>query len=185
MSELLSAFAEAARRNQAAVHGPVDVAQAGDLLGERVVELGGGGSVAVPASDPVLDEVGAWNVLQDMGVQLVAPDRPDWRDAVASASVGVTGCVAAVAETGTVAVACGPGAPRSVSLLPDAHLCLVPGRLLVERFEDALGSAVAEGVPPNLVWISGPSRSADIEKQITLGVHGPRTVELVLVAGSG
>lgn len=173
-------FLEACRRNQAVTHHRRTPDEAVSLLCERASDLAGGSAVAVPATDPLMDELRAGEALRRVGLELVPPDDPEWRDRVAACRVGVTGSAAAVVETGTVALACGPGAPRAVSLLPDVHLCLVAASALHERFEDALPAVVDGEPPPNLVWVSGPSRSADIEKQITLGVHGPRTVEIVL-----
>lgn len=174
-------FLEACRASQAVTHELRGPAAAVELVRERAREVAGGAGVAVPASDPLLERFGVLGALGEAGLDLVRPDHPAWRDAVAECRVGVTGSVAGVSETGTVALACGPGAPRAVSLLPDTHLCLVAASTLHPRFEDALPAVIADGLPPNLVWTTGPSRSADIEKQITLGVHGPRTVEIVLV----
>lgn len=174
-------FLEACRRSQAVTHELRGPEEAVRLVCERAAELAEGLGVAVPASDPLLERLGAIDALAEVGLDLVRPDHPAWREAVAACPVGVTGSAAGVVETGTAALACGPGAPRAVSLLPDAHLCLVTASSLHPRFEDALPAVVADGLPSNLVWITGPSRSADIEKQITLGVHGPRTVEIVLI----
>lgn len=173
-------FLEACRRSQALTHGPCSPEEAVELVCERAAELAEATGVAVPASDPLLERLGVLGTLDQTGLDLVRPDHPAWRDAVAACRVGVTGSIAGVVETGTVALACGPGAPRAVSLLPDTHLCLVAASSLHVRFEEALPAVVAHGLPSNLVWVTGPSRSADIEKQITLGVHGPRTVEIVL-----
>lgn len=174
-------FLRACRRNQAVSHRARTSDDAVSLVCERAAQLAEGGAVAVPAADALMDELGVSRALGDAAIEQVRPDDPEWRDRVAACPLGVTGSAAGVVETGTVALACGPGLPRAVSLLPDVHLCLVAASALHERFEDALTAVVGGGPPPNLVWVSGPSRSADIEKQITLGVHGPRTVEIVLV----
>lgn len=174
-------FRDALSRNAGVSHGPLARDAAVAMVCERVRALAGDDPVAIPSRDPLLEAMGVTEALRGTGFDLVGPDHPAWGEAVARCAVGVTGSRAAVAETGTVAVACGPGAPRAVSLLPDSHVCVVAVSSIEARFEDAFTRAVAEGLPPNLVWISGPSRSADIEKRITLGVHGPRTFEVVLV----
>lgn len=177
-------FRTALERNAAEVVGPVDAAEIGSIVSARAQEASDGRPVAVPGRDAVLERYGVSNALATAGLALLTPDVPDWRSSIGQALVGVTGCVAASAETGTVALACGPGAPRAVSLTPDLHLCVVPVELVDDDLGLALARATAHGVPANLVWISGPSRSADIEKRITLGVHGPRTLTVVLAAPS-
>lgn len=181
VTDLVERFCDAFGRNQGAWHRPGTATGAVETVCERVVDLARGEAVAVPATDALLDRLGVLPALLDAGCALVGPDHPGWREAVATCAVGVTGSLAGVAETGTVAVGHGPGSPRAVSLAPDHHVCVVAASTIAERFEDAFEVATAGGLPPNLVWISGPSRSADIEKRITLGVHGPRHVEVVIV----
>lgn len=182
-------------RNVATVHGPLEPSAAVALTVERCGELRGGAPVALADGDVVVRALEVRSALEAGGIDVVAPDRTDrtdpadradradWADAVARAGVGVTGALAAAAEIGTVAVGCGPGAPRAVSLLPDAHVCLLPVVAVRSTFEDALTAVLEVGLPGYLAWVSGPSRSADIEKRITLGVHGPRTFEVILVDG--
>jgi L-lactate dehydrogenase complex protein LldG len=66
-----------------------------------------------------------------------------------------------------------------VSLVPPAHVCLLRAGDLVEDLAEAL--ARLDSLPSGLVWISGPSRSADLEMTLTLGVHGPASVDVVIV----
>ena len=110
------------------------------------------------------------------------PDRaestPDELDRVDSV---VTACAVAIAETGTIVL---DGSPdqgrRRITLVPDHHICVV-------RVPDQVVSSVPQGlerldpVRP-LTWISGPSATSDIELDRVEGVHGPRTLEVVLVA---
>jgi L-lactate utilization protein LutC len=169
------------RRAQAVVHGPVTPADAVSLVVERSAALAADASVAVPATDDVLDATDLLTSLRHAGLSLLTPDDPDWRARLPGALVGVTGALAGIAESGTLALGCGPGRPRAVSLTPDTHLCLLPVERIEPDFAAAFARASASGLPPALVWVSGPSRSADIEKRITMGVHGPRSVEVVLV----
>jgi L-lactate dehydrogenase complex protein LldG len=103
------------------------------------------------------------------------------RDVQAAAEVGVTGCDAAIADTGSVVLLSGPGRSRAVSLLPPVHIAIVRrgdlraslADVLVES-KDALCGAASCTV------VTGPSRTADIELTLTLGVHGPGTVIVVV-----
>ncbi len=103
------------------------------------------------------------------------------RDEQARAQVGVTGCHGAIAETGSLALLSVPGCSRVVSLLPPVHVALVrAGDLFFamgEFFEarkDQISSA------SNCTFITGPSRTADIELSLTIGVHGPARVIVIV-----
>ena len=97
--------------------------------------------------------------------------------------VGVTGCFCAIAETGTLMTCSGPRTPAATSLLPETHVAVVPTSRIVAGMEEAWALARRElGELPRAVnFISGPSRTGDIELTIVLGVHGPYRVHLVLV----
>lgn len=92
----------------------------------------------------------------------------------------VTGCALAVAETGTLVLDGGPDqGRRRITLIPDHHVCVVrvPGQVV-----DSVPQAVALLDPARpLTWISGPSATSDIELDRVEGVHGPRTLEVVLL----
>ena len=98
-------------------------------------------------------------------------------------AVGVTGVYCALAETGTLMMASGPDTPATVSLLPETHVAVVPVERIVGVMEDGWDLARAEfGLLPRAVnFISGPSRTADIEQTIVLGAHGPYRVHIVVV----
>ncbi|MFM9972702.1 MAG: lactate utilization protein C [Burkholderiales bacterium] len=104
--------------------------------------------------------------------------------AVDSDAIGVTGAFAALAETGTLMVVSGPRTPATVSLLPETHVAVVPASRIVAHMEDAWTLARNElGFLPRAVnFISGPSRTADIEQQMVLGAHGPYRVHIVIVS---
>jgi len=97
--------------------------------------------------------------------------------------VGITGCFCAVAETGTLMMCSSPDTPAAVSLLPETHIAVVRASRIVAYMEDAWDLARKElGKLPRAVnFISGPSRTGDIEQTIVLGAHGPYRVHLVIV----
>ncbi|HKI64432.1 MAG TPA: lactate utilization protein C [Burkholderiales bacterium] len=97
--------------------------------------------------------------------------------------IGVTGAFCALAETGTLAMVSGRDTPASASLLPETHIAVVPLARVVRHMEDAWDLMRAElGQLPRAVnYISGPSRTADIEQTLVLGAHGPYRVHIVLV----
>ena len=110
-----------------------------------------------------------------------AADGASPRDVQAAAAFGVTGCDAAIAETGSLALITGRGKPRAASLLPPTHVAVVctdqlrgtMGEFFRERASDLAEAA-------NCTFITGPSRTADIELTLTLGVHGPGRVVVII-----
>lgn len=106
------------------------------------------------------------------------------RPAVDADTVGVTGCFCAIAETGTLMLLSGPDTPATVSLLPETHVALVDVRRIVATMEDAFALLRAEygdAMPRAVNFVSGPSRTGDIEQTIVLGAHGPCRVHLILI----
>jgi len=98
-------------------------------------------------------------------------------------AIGVTGAFAAIAETGTLVLASGHDTPSTGSLLPETHVAVVNTARIVAHMEDAFALArEAFGQLPRAInFVSGPSRTADIDQTIVLGVHGPGRVHIVLV----
>ena len=97
--------------------------------------------------------------------------------------VGVTGAFAAIAETGTLVLASGPDTPPTASLLPETHIAVVSAGRIVPHMEDAFALARESfgQLPRAINFVSGPSRTADIDQTIVLGAHGPSRVHVILV----
>jgi L-lactate dehydrogenase complex protein LldG len=134
----------------------------------------------------------AENGLSAEAVATADVDGLDWagsglcvetRSAVDADKTGVSGCFCAIAETGTLMLLSGPETPATVSLLPETHIALVDVSRIVATMEDAFALLRAErGYLPRAVnFISGPSRTGDIEQTIVLGAHGPCRVHLILI----
>ena len=133
----------------------------------------------VRAPDPVLDAL-PWN------------ERPllETRRGVAEDAdpVGVTACFAAIAETGTLMLHSGAAGPTRNNFLPDTHIVMVRASQVVAAYEDgwdrlraARSRDGALVMPRTVNFITGPSRTADIEQKIELGAHGPRRLHIVLI----
>jgi L-lactate dehydrogenase complex protein LldG len=102
------------------------------------------------------------------------------RTELAAAEVGVTGCHGAIAETGSLALLSRPGCSRAVSLLPPLHVALVqPAALVFGMGEFFAVHADRIAAASNLTFVTGPSRTADIELSLTIGVHGPARVAVI------
>jgi len=119
-------------------------------------------------------------------VQVLVETRssPISTDRLAQVDGVLTGCALAVAETGTLILDGGPcQGRRALSLLPDYHLCVVLSSQVVGGIPQALRAVRGRrgSVPRHLTFISGPSATSDIELVRVRGVHGPRTLEVLLV----
>jgi L-lactate dehydrogenase complex protein LldG len=167
---LVARFAERVSDYRAEVH-QVASADVGRVVGRALAERHAR-RVVVPPDLPA-----AWRT----GDHEWVTDRPDLDHASLDAiDAVVTGCAIAIAETGTIVLDAGPAQGRRViTLLPDAHVCVVAADQIVGDVPEAL-----ERLDPRrpLTWISGPSATSDIELNRIEGVHGPRTLIVIIVA---
>ena len=101
--------------------------------------------------------------------------------------VSVTGAFAAIAETGTLMLTSGNDRPTTLNLMPDTHIVVLRADQVVGPYETAWARLRAgetgNAMPRTVNFITGPSRTGDIEQRIQLGAHGPRRLHIVLVEG--
>ncbi|MFI6402083.1 lactate utilization protein C [Streptomyces sp. NPDC050548] len=189
-------YEQAVRRDYLTEHGDRTVEQTVDLLAENLADY----RAIVHRTDPEELPYLIMRLLAERGPRyvLVPPGfPPEWMSAADPTRVHdravstaheldkvesvVTGCAIAIAETGTIVL---DGSPdqgrRRITLVPDHHICVV-------RVPDQVVSSVPQALqrldPTRpLTWISGPSATSDIELDRVEGVHGPRTLEVVLVS---
>ena len=100
-----------------------------------------------------------------------------------SIRVGITGTSGGLAESGSIVLDCGPGRSRMASLIPLVHIALLRSSDIVPSLSHWVADHPRAALDTaNLVVITGPSRTADIEQILNLGVHGPKDVHVVIVA---
>lgn len=189
-AELAAQFAEELGRLEGRVYRVADDEEALDTIGRLLEERGAGRAIAWE-----LDQIGLPGLdalLAQRGVQVVSAEargeqRKPRLQAMEPAEVCISGAEAAIAESGTLVLRHGPGRPRLASLLAPAHIAVLRERQLVRGLGEALallhqryGDDVLADVS-NLTLITGPSRTADIEMTLALGIHGPPQIHVVLI----
>lgn len=107
------------------------------------------------------------------------PEDDKLRDFCAVADVGLSSADAALAETGTIVLTSGPSRSRLVTLLPPVHIALVSTAVLTSDLF-TWARQFKRQLPANLNFISGPSKTADIEQTLAVGVHGPKRFIVIL-----
>lgn len=178
--DLAAQFAEAL----AAAHGETmredSLEAALDRLGTLLGELGV--RRAVVNDEPPLDALDLPARWPEVDWHIVGRTAGDLRAACAAADVGLSGADAALAETGSIVVGSGPGRSRLATLLPPVHVALVSeARLTTDLFT---WTAARQGaLPACQTVISGPSKTADIEQTLTVGMHGPKRLIVILYRG--
>ena len=129
---------------------------------------------------PFVWEADLQEVLRAAGVEF----RANETDFIADADLSLTSCEALVARTGSVLVSAATGSGRRLSIYPDQHLVLARPSQVVAEIGDALllmQARYGAQMPSMVSLTSGPSRTADIEKTLVLGAHGPRRIALFLL----
>ncbi len=152
----------------------------------------------VSAGDKVVAEIAAYLDRLGLDKQIVASDEAllrslDWpvefsveqRVPRGDDTIGLTSALCGIAETGTLMLTSAAGRPTSLNFLPDYHIVVLRQEQLVARMEDAwdLLRDSLEVMPRTVNFISGPSKTADVEQTVEYGAHGPRCLHVILIDG--
>jgi L-lactate dehydrogenase complex protein LldG len=169
---------ECVRRFSENFRGETFVAANGEKAREFVASKTGG-LTAVASNSSVLREL---ELTELPDVRTAFADREALRSACISAGVGITSASYAIADPGALVVLAGEEEERLISLAPPRHIAVVPADRILTSL-DELFTVVPDPAleSSSMVLIGGPSRTGDIEMCLTLGVHGPREVYVVIV----
>ncbi|MEZ5120846.1 MAG: LUD domain-containing protein [Solirubrobacterales bacterium] len=171
---LLDLLAERVDDYRATVTRIADDAAIADAIA-AILQRHGAQRIAVPGDLPA-----AW---RPPHAELVVDDPPLDHRALGALDGALTGCALAIAETGTLVLDGGTAqGRRALTLLPDLHVCVVLDEQVVAGVPDAIAALAATRRP--VTFVSGPSATSDIELERVEGVHGPRRLEVVLVAAA-
>ncbi len=169
--DIVDRFAERVADYRAMVHRATDATLASTVA--RSLAARGARTVVLPAGVP-----SSW--LEGAGVEILVDDPPLTHAQLDAVDAVVTACAVAIAETGTIVLDAGAGqGRRALSLLPDRHVCVVRADQIIGDVPEALPRL--DPLRP-LTWISGPSATSDIELNRVEGVHGPRNLDVVILA---
>jgi L-lactate dehydrogenase complex protein LldG len=127
----------------------------------------------VTASDPLLSQVSWSRTMLTLRAGRATDDDP----------IGLTVAFAGIAETGTLMLCSAPETPTTLAFLPETSIVILPAARVLRAYEDGLRLLREErgGLPRSINFITGPSRSGDIEQTLQLGAHGPRRLHVLLV----
>ncbi len=159
--------------------------ETGDELRAYIIELvrnKGVSSYTMWESD-YLNSLGLKELLKREGLdQIISNDKND----IAEAGIGITGADYAIADTGTLVLLTDENKPRSVSLLPPIHLAIIRKSDIVIDIRELFiilkqRLDAGQSTPSCMTFITGPSRTADIELNLTLGVHGPKELHVIII----
>jgi L-lactate dehydrogenase complex protein LldG len=170
--DLVGTFVRMATEVDAVVHrvGPGEVAAT-----VLAIARDHGVTTAVRTAESEIDEAADALVDAEVAVGAYTAERG------ATADLGLTGAVAGIAATGSIVLDASVAGSRGAGLLPPVHVCVLHEDRIMATPADVL-HPLTGGLPSSLVLVGGPSRTGDVEQILTLGVHGPRHVHVVLVA---
>ena len=155
-----------------ALSGQVVICKEADLPGKVIALL----------REKNIDRIQAWDQIPGLEeTAITEAGISAQNDADETIRAGITGALAGIAATGTLVIPGGEGQPLTASLLPEVHIAVLRASDIVPSLEDALNlPGIVES--PALALVSGPSRTADIEMTLTIGVHGPGELHVFIIA---
>ena len=181
--ELINQFIVNAEKLTAKVYQITDKNNIQGKLGEVFTEINA--RSAILWDSPQLRDMGAVDACRNLGTELVFWDNKADRQSMirqcASVDVGITSADYGIAITGSMAIVGNPQQSRAVSLLPPVHIALLKKENIVAHMGDILMKLNYTDMPSSLSFITGPSRTSDIEMDLALGVHGPGKVYIFLL----
>jgi L-lactate dehydrogenase complex protein LldG len=185
-------------RHPVPARGQLDLAGRIDLF-RFYVEREFGTTERLPSLADVPEAIVSYLAQQNVAPALVVSPHPDLQaipfetrplldirfgTAGSTDAVCLTAAFAGIAETGTLMLPSGPATPTSNNLLPDNAIVLLRAADILASYEDAFDRLRAAGaMPRNVMLVTGPSRSADIEQTLELGAHGPRRLHVLIIDG--
>lgn len=182
-TDLVALFRDRAHGVDAVVHGPVSrhgvpKSVSGIAAGHDVTSFAAWDDLPAPGVISTLTSAGADRIDH----HVPRSDRLSHQLGYADLDLGITGADAGLAESGSVVLSHGLGRPRMASLVPRVHIALLEVDLIQRTISHwARRRPDMAANTANLVVVTGPSRTGDIEQQLNLGVHGPRHLHIVMV----
>ncbi len=140
----------------------------------------------------LLNQLGLDELLSTRGIghidfdSLSKLDLQQQRQTCLAADIGITSASCAIAETGTLVMLSAPGRERTASLVPPVHVAIIQRSQILADLFDLFAQLEQDGIenmPSNLSLITGPSKTGDIELQLTTGIHGPGTWHVIIAEG--
>lgn len=132
----------------------------------------------------IAKQLRAMDITSDDYDYLSTLSEDEQRQRVLSADVGITSCEWAIAETGTLVMCHRPGRERVTSLVPPVHVALLDEAQILPDLFDVFERFDSSAMPANIALITGPSKTGDIELQLTTGVHGPKHWHVIIIRGA-
>ena len=179
-AEIVERFAERVAEYEATVHRVREDELSGAI--EEALERRGVERLVIPSGIPKDWVPEGIEILRDVARSILTKEELDESDGV------LTGCSLGIAQTGTIVLDAGESqGRRALTLLPDYHLCVVREDQIVGLVPEAFAKLedAVKGEGRAVTFISGPSATSDIELNRVEGVHGPRTLEVLIVADQG
>lgn len=180
--DLLARFIEAFEMLDGTVHHGSPVEVIGKIMADRGVDDYVAWDREHLPADGLLDE------LDERGyrrIETVLPDDPDRRIphqmGYFDVQVGISAAVAGLAESGSVVLTSGPGRSRLASVIPETHVVLVPADRMFRSLSHWAAQVENPQLLANIMVVTGPSRTGDIELTLTRGVHGPGEIHAVIL----